>query len=281
MLPDKIPPTTVTELEQDLRLEACPLASTTPAKNTTYVVKQLVLSGWGEIDTRLLIIVFHLLSFLFQAITSWNKNYYSDIDKGNTNLSHFVEYSISASILLIAMCAQLGITDFYLILSIAANCWGCMIFGFIAELLYQEDVCLIINMNFSTPKYPYDKEKMAKNDFQFSAHWMAHLAGWFLIIIALIGTTSNLITMENCISPDKDIKMPGWVKSLIGAEVGLYCLFGFVQTASFVARQYAENDVEAKKRYAIYTELAYIVLSLTAKLFLGIIVISNNWTNSN
>ena len=332
LLPSEVSTENITGIQNSINLNSCSLAPTTPAKESTYVVKQVLLSGWGEIDTRIIIIMFHILSFLFQAITSWDRNYYEDIRQGKTNLSHFIEYSVSASILLVAMCAQLGITDFYLILSIAANCWGCMVFGLVAELLFEEDVYLSININWSAPNQakakeepspmtkildppetanqnpnvrvdstsanslflrPYKTERIrlhsrfiqadASNrkhddDFRIYAHWLAHVSGWFLLTIALIGTTSNLITMKNCVDPAGGMTVPDWVQGLIGVETGIYCLFGLVQTLSFIRRTNKQEKIE-KQKIAEQTEFAYIFLSLSAKLGLGLFVYIGNLTN--
>ena len=338
LLPSEVSTENITGIQNYANLNTCSLAPTTPAKDSTYVVKQILLAGWGDIDTRIIIIMFHILSFLFQAITAWDKNYYKEIEDGKTNLSHFIEYSVSASILLIAMCAQLGITDFYLILSIAANCWGCMIFGLVAELLFDEDVYLSININWSAPNRekvkaespqttdvqessstkatgnpteqtvptptapelnlflrPHKTERIRlhsrfiqtnasspsrtqDDDFRIYAHWIAHVSGWFLLTIALIGTTSNLITMDNCVNSAGGKTPPPWVQGLIGVEVGIFCLFGLVQTLSFIRRRNKQDKTE-KRNIAEQTEFAYIFLSLSAKLGLGLFVYIGNLTN--
>jgi hypothetical protein len=271
-----------------LQIDECPLANAVQAKRSGLVVQQIVLDAKGEIDTRLVIIFFHLFSFLFQVGSSVSNNYYEDLDRGKVNLGHYFEYSISASLMLIGMAAQFGITDIYLLLSIGANCAGCMLFGALAELLFYENAPLIIS--FSTDKKESEKTKTSNSDqkesetpklpsFRIAGYWIAHLAGWLLLSIALIATCSNLNTSDAC-ADKSEIKMPDWVIIIVSVEVFLFACFGFVQFFSFCARDSSAPDKEINKNIAYGTELAYIILSLTAKMILSILIVANNYTNS-
>ena len=272
-----------------LQLDECPLASAVQAKRSGLVVQQIVLDAKGEIDTRLVIIIFHLFSFLFQVGSSLSNNYYEDMDRGKINLGHYFEYSISASLMLIGMAAQFGITDIYLLLSIGANCAGCMLFGALAELLFYENTELRIS--FSTEKKGTQDSKPPS--FRISGHWIAHFSGWLLLSIALAATCSNLNITDAC-TDKSEIKIPDWVIIIVSVEVFLFLCFGFVQFFSFWFRKNPDPDpetikntqetqqiiIENNKNIAYGTELAYIILSLTAKMILSIIIVANNYTNS-
>jgi hypothetical protein len=125
----------VTPLSTRLQLDQCPLANAVDAKDSSYVVQQLVLDAEGEIDTRALpvIIAFHAFSFAFQVFTAWGDQYYQELKRGRTNLSHFIEYSLTASLLLNAMATQFGTTDIFLLISIGANCTGCIMHAIWAD----------------------------------------------------------------------------------------------------------------------------------------------------
>ena len=248
-----------TALASVLNLDACPLAETVPGKFANNVVKQVVIGGIGDIDTRVLIILFHLLSFLFQFFGAWDeKTYYKFLENGNINLAHFIEYSFSASLMMIAICAQLGTTDVFLITSIACNCWGCMIFGVVAELLFDSKSTMDFIM--------FER---------VGSHWVAHFAGWFLICVAMIGAGSNLATYRACI--DGPNRVPSFVIGIVLTEVFLFLSFGAVQTVSFITRDSA--DIETKRKWACYTEATYIGLSITAKTILGCGIIVGNFVN--
>jgi hypothetical protein len=275
-----------TSMSSHLDLNQCPLAATTPAKDSAFVVQQVVLDGKGEIDTRILIIVFHALSFVFQWLSALDANYYTNTDQGKTNLGHFFEYSITASLMLIAMSAQFGITDVFLLMSIAANCTGCMLFGMLAEFLFDHGSKFTIN--FLT-RSKSSKSTKDRDDPQgklpgvhIPSHWVAHAAGWFMLIFALIASTSNLMAIDACGNSD-DVKPPTFVLGLVAVEVFLFACFGFVQMLSFMYRSGLDEtipaDLEKKKSYAEYTEFMYILLSLSAKLALGLFVMWGNYSN--
>ena len=262
-----------TGFEKLLDLQKCPIASTIPARDSQYIIQQTVLAGPGEIDTRFLLIAFHLLSWFFQFVTACDDRYYDEMNEGKTNVSHFFEYSISAPIMLIAICVQLGITDIYLITSIAGNCSACMLFGVVAEILSNTSLSFDVRV------------PLTKTTYNISAHWVAHFAGWGTIIIAYICASSNLIIFDRCISPKATAKMPEIIRGLIWIEGLLFMCFGFVQTYAFYARKKADNKhdtdelyKEQKQKIAYRTETAYILLSFTAKTILGVFILLGNST---
>ena len=282
LLPGDTYTANITGLGNALDLNKCPIASTTPAKDSQYVVQQTIFAA-SELDTRILIIAFHGLSWIFQLISALDENYMKSIDEdGKTNLLHFVEYSFSASIMLIAICAQLGITDVYLLISIAANCWACMIFGVLAECLLNTGISFTIAL----PTFSETLSKYIPNIFKtqllLHAHWAAHIAGWVTLAIALICTTSNLTMFNACISSSSSRKPPLWVQGMIGLEIFMFTVFGFVQAYSFYKRENIDLRTDAKKQrknIAEYTEMAYISLSISAKVALGVFIMAGNYTN--
>lgn len=257
------PAANTTALSQVLNLNTCPVANATNSYRTQFVVQQFILQGPGLIDTRVLIILFHFLSFAFQYAESWNRvEYYAVLQDGHVSISHFIEYSLSASLMIIAMCAQLGITDVFLIASIAANCSGCMLFGALAELLFNRDDTI------SVKRFGIDV---------FHTYWIAHFAGWMLLLFALAGVVSNTLTITYCGAANSPAQIPSWVVAVVWSEVGLFCIFGFVQLLSFIKRKEPKQSV----KWAFYTEWAYVVLSVTAKTTLGFGIIIGNFVNSS
>ena len=81
LLLGELPKQNGTGIAQSLDLQMCPLAFTTTAMNNKYVVKQVMFKGSGSINTRVLIILFRLLSFWFQGYASWcSKPFYEPLD---------------------------------------------------------------------------------------------------------------------------------------------------------------------------------------------------------
>ena len=93
------------------------------------------------IDLGWLIISFHLLSFAFQLLATLTNfkpilGYkYSDMIDKNRNPLRFIEYSFSASIMLIAIALLNGVTDINLITSIAVLTAACQLCGLAVEFV--------------------------------------------------------------------------------------------------------------------------------------------------
>jgi hypothetical protein len=209
-------------------------------------------------DTRWAIILFHFLSFAFQFGNSiWSEGYYSAFKNGETHLSHFLEYSISASVMITTMTIQLGVHDVYTLIGVFCNSWACMIFGFFAQIFYHNNTPKI-NILF----------------VNWSPHWLAHIAGWVTLIIAITAVLSSLGTFLTCMN---GVDLPDFVVPLIVAEVVFFSLFGFIQIWEFFQRlhvptQHDHDNYEERVRWAFRTEFWYIVLSLCAKSVLGFVV---------
>ena len=260
-----LPVDNTSAISQVLDTNKCPLANTSNTYSSQYVIKQIVLQGPGLIDTRILIILFHFISFVFQYAECFDKaTYLNTLNKGQISVSHFIEYSVSASLMTIALCAQLGITDVFLICSIAANVCGCMIFGALAELLFDNHVILLVTTGLST--------------YTLEAHWIAHFAGWLVLVFALASVVSNTLTITNCTLVSSNIAVPTWVSGIVWSEVCLFGNFGLVQLLSFI---YRGNQPENRVKWAYYTEMAYVALSITAKSILGFGIIFGNFINSS
>jgi hypothetical protein len=209
-------------------------------------------------DTRWAIILFHFLSFVFQFGNSIQSDSYNQAFKlGETHLSHFLEYSISASVMITTMTIQLGVHDVYTLIGVFFNSWACMIFGFLAQILFDNN----------TPK-------ISILFVSWSPHWLAHIAGWVTLIGSITATLSSLGTFLNCMNGPK---LPEFVIPLIFAEMFLFCMFGFIQILEFLRKPHAdtqhENDNYTQRViWAFRTEFWYIVSSLLAKSILGFVV---------
>ena len=194
------------------------------------------------LNLGLLVISFHLLSFGFQLLASIT-NYtgpilgyqYSNMVENNKNPLRFIEYSFSASIMLIAIALLNGVTDINLITSIAVLTSACQLCGLAVE-------------------YVHDKR----------IKWLLHLTGWlqFFWAYGIIGHA-----FFKSIEAAKDSGgsgPPEFVYVIVIALFLLYASFGFVQ---FIELCFPINPYTKEK--------AYVILSLTAKLLLGWMIFSN------
>tara|TARA_B100000963_G_scaffold12624_2_gene9739 strand:- start:925 stop:1824 length:900 start_codon:yes stop_codon:yes gene_type:complete len=200
------------------------------------------------IDLGWLIISFHLLSFVFQsfaAVTNWTGPIfgymYSDMIDRSKNPLRFIEYSFSASIMLIAIALLNGVTDINLITSIAVLTSSCQLCGLAVE--YVEDVRI---------------------------KRLLHFNGWlqFCWAYGIIGHA--FFKSIEAAQDNSGTGPPNFVYVIVIVLFLLYASFGFVQLYELCA----ELGPYTKEK-------AYVLLSLTAKLLLGWMIFSNVLLLSN
>ena len=200
------------------------------------------------IDLGWLIISFHLLSFFFQgfaALTNFTGPLlgykYSDMVENSKNPLRFIEYSFSASIMLIAIALLNGVTDINLITSIAVLTAACQLCGLAVE---------------------YVDSKVIKR--------LLHFTGWlqFCWAYGIIGHA--FFQSVNAAQDSSGSGPPDFVYAIVIVLFLLYASFGFVQLTELV------TDLNPFTK-----EKSYVILSLTAKLFLGWMIFSNVLLLSN
>jgi len=196
------------------------------------------------IDLGALIISFHLLSFVFQLAAQLTNvvgpvlGYrYDDMIAANKNPLRFIEYSFSASIMLIAIAVLNGVTDINLITSIAVLTAACQLCGLAVE--FVDDVVV---------------------------KWLLHLTGWLQFFwaygIIFHAFFRSVISANDTGAPGP----PSFVYIIVIVLFLLYASFGFVQFAELIMGN----------KFNRYTkEKSYVLLSLTAKLLLGWMIFSN------
>ena len=216
------------------------------------------------LDYGWMIISFHLLSFVFQltaALTDICKNgvlgyRYSDMISNGKNPLRFVEYSISASIMLMIIAMINGIIDIHLLFCIAVLTASCQLCGLVVE--YIEDV----NMK-----------------------WINHLNGWLTFCAAYWCITRAFIASAEAVD---GVSPPDFVYAIVLILFLLYASFGFVQLVELMCITKCINikncckcfvrETDSKwcpslrkdnKCNPLYKEMVYVTLSLGAKMVLG------------
>ena len=191
--------------------------------------------GWG-------VIVFFLLSGVFQCVNWFRKEY----DEEKTNPLRFIEYSISASIMLVLIALVNGIFDQSIIVLLAVSCAACQLCGLVSEQLLH-------------------LYKVHKNDTDLSNHlkvlaWVAHITGWLLILTAY----AIIFRYYDISNRNSDGQAPEFVTIIVISIFVLFSSFGVVQLLEMT--ETIEYDI---------AELVYVCLSLTAKSLLGWIIFAN------
>ena len=192
------------------------------------------------------------------------------------NVLRFYEYSISGSLVLFTIALVSGISDMELLMCIYVLAFACMIFGLVAE--YAMRVRTVINaFRINIVQYmekdPFDAGHRKSVEFILNiiasqlhvAFWLSHIVAWVCILVPwYIIYMHYLGWWDQCKStkPQKrSTEPPSFVKAVVWIQIFLYTLFGVVQLVQYI--------VPHKRRAA---EVAYIILSLTAKLILGAIL---------
>jgi len=268
----------------------CQFAQASPSRMDGVTILPVVLS-YGWLNIQYMIPCFFLLSALFQCsypltdllswiITwqcicpcssynpldakkerPWHERYYDTLNEGKVHRTHFVEYSFSASLMVLIICAQLGITDLTTLILTFAATWACMMFGLLAELFVETDVKLNLNLLVYVLLLP--------------AEALAHFCGWVVLVAAIIGALSNLVNSVKCVD---GLQIPDFVIPVITIEFLLFISFGFVQSLSIYDYIQLKNDISIQKeqkdqqriKIACTAEYRYILLSLVAKTTLAI-----------
>ena len=161
--------------------------------------------GYG-LDLGWLIIAFHFLSFFFQAlagVTDCCKNgccgyKYSAMIESGRNPLRFVEYSISASIMLICIAFVNGVTDVNLIAAIAVLTACCQLCGLVVEYM----------------------------EVGSRLKWVLHLTGWIQFLCAY-GIITHAF-FKSVFAVD-GVEPPSFVYAIVFALFALYASFGGVQ----------------------------------------------------
>lgn len=229
-----------------------------------------------------LIVSFHMLSFVFQIgipVTDFvantfqlgcgrncHKHYVKDVLERGVNSLRFIEYSISASIMLVCLAIISNILKLYSLIGIGVLSAATMLFGLVAEVLFSdkylavdmtkkiemksvEPQALVGRATFNNefivrdlpvddqpvPKYPEDA--LAKDLRRLG--WIAHFSGWITMGAAYGGILVQhffwSVQKSEEANPDGP-SAPDFVRFLIIALAILYNIFGFSQLFQLCAK---------------------------------------------
>jgi len=159
----------------------------------------------GYLDVRYLIFGFFLLSSSFQALEALAGDYQGP------RLIRFVEYSISSSVMILAIAIQVGLTDIYILVAMFTLMFTTNILGLIAELLCY----------------------LAETGIGSIYLWiLPHSLGWVTCIVAYAPLLDAYLSSTRC----SDRSPPGFVNVIVFVEFFMFISFGFVQIYSLVCK---------------------------------------------
>ncbi len=110
-------------------------------EDTMMAIQPSLVEPRYKISLFWLIISFHFLSFIFQITAGCCfKNFYAKhVIKNGVNSFRFIEYSISATLMLLCIALIGSLQDVYAHIGLGVLCTATMLFGLIAEVLFSDE----------------------------------------------------------------------------------------------------------------------------------------------
>jgi len=232
----------------------------------------------GSLNPSWMVAAFFFLSFVFQippVLPEWmwkrvNYEVYKKWLAMGVQPLRFIEYSISSTLMILIIALLDGATDLWLLLSLAAANWCCMMFGLFHEQLLRLRA---------------ERMELGVNFFDFMG---AHLAGWVPFVAVWTVLTSEFEWSLNAMQG-----VPAAVKSIPPVQLFMFALFGLNQMLGSLSQRQLPAHAETpslltppsapweprpaapavpprRMRWTyMHSEVAYTVLSLTAKSLLA------------
>tara|TARA_B100001057_G_scaffold448474_1_gene488833 strand:- start:2228 stop:3808 length:1581 start_codon:yes stop_codon:yes gene_type:complete len=234
--------------------------------------------------------VFHFFACVvgaFERLWSW---YWQKMDDALL-WWRWLEYSVSAALMAIALGIVLGIREQNTLASLFMLTWATQTYGFLTEYLARPKayvdressehvtLALLSQTEWSSGRPLYD----AKNPQQpidvepapracaaggwgdWARRLVPHIFGWFTMTTVWVILVVQLEHAKSDIDEISDSNIPEWVNALIYGSFAIFTQFAFVQ---IVFQRLGPGLYWA-------TEIAYCILSLTAKLYLGLLILVN------
>jgi hypothetical protein len=153
----------------------------------------------GTVDVRVMMIAFFTLSALFQGAAS-------AFMRGRSGALRYIEYSVSAAVMIMAIALEAGIRDVYTLQCMFVLTWVTMVLGIVAE-------------DVQTPQTPW--------------LWLLpHGAGWVTCVSAYVPIMDSFLLSAG----RSEKQAPSFVRVLIFLEFVMFSCFGFVQAYALTAK---------------------------------------------
>lgn len=180
-------------------------------------------------------------------------SYAEYVDRGLAPF-RYIEYSISATLMLISVAVLCGVKDWASLIGVAVCCSACMIFGFISDQIRKTNLSLAWFSHFFG--------------------WVTIASSWFVIFRTFFLQVSKFQTSY----PNSEQGMPWFVYVIVFSLFGLFNGFGLTSVIQLcLTSQYSERKelLEDEKQFNRNIEFAFVMQSLISKTFLGWFIFAN------
>lgn len=252
----------------------CPAFGARTALSDSYV--QPVTFSAGSFDARYVMLGVLASGAVFQLFTVFNEGlFYGPLRLGNNHVGSYLERMISIPLTVLTLCAQAGLTDLWVVVGAMAHAWGCAMFVFFSEVLFQGDGGAL---SFAVTLWMTDEPEEGVSGVRLWSEGVAHYHGiavfgaWVLFAVMVATMQSNLSVVAECfLSPPA---LPWNMAAAIYAGMALVGLMLVCQTVSLMFKPKpakARGNPESIARrvvFAIWVEYVFMLLDFVLKLML-------------
>jgi hypothetical protein len=191
-----------------------------------------------------LICAFFLLTSMFHLFYAFSPSYARTLEKGSNPL-RWVEYSITATLMVVILALSANLQTFTTLVALAAASFAVMLIGGVVEQLIAKP----------------DGERLSLAKWLTFVAWALQLAIFFVVGFVFVNTIRDV--NNKLLSEAATQTIPKWVYFILLSELCFFSLFGVVQLVQL--RNVEKHGSVDFTRY----EVGYHLLSLFAKLTLG------------
>lgn len=187
---------------------------------------------------------------VFESIIGYKRQF-----KQRAVVARFVEYSMSASLMLCLLAYFSGIRTL----------WHLILIGTISIATQACGILIERNLRLDGDKFTPEV---------YTNNWILWGFGAFYLVVVFVDILFS-IGISDAHTPSTEPQMPDFVWGIVIGELGIYFCFGIVQLVRMIVDHEKRNNLEMRELYFSRAELAYIILSIIAKSALAWTVFGN------
>ena len=197
----------------------------------------------------ILIVIFFSLSAVFQAAQGFSKEAYRRrVETNDVNVLRYIEYSLSASVMMVAIANGIMIFDIYTHILVFTCTMLCMMLGLVADYIRMAERTIHEQLLTSAIWMNYTQ---GLNSLMWRVHylgWIAMLSPYFFVFGVAYYRVSMDLSQCSQNSNASQQGPPDYVPVILFGQLGLFSAFGVVQTLQFMSYPYTyENGNKYKK----------------------------------
>ena len=218
----------------------------------------------SNIDTRYLIAAFYGLTAFLQSLSL--SSFALSIPTGGSHITGYIERCFTDPLIMIILCAQVGIMDINIVVSAACSMLFCLVFGMLTEVLFDDD---------SDRNY-FELWTVA----QFHFYAIAHFVGWMALVVAFSPIILTLSTLRTCfMQPDT---FGDLIITVVLMETLCFMAMQFIQFYSLKykprhKREGGSQEIHSQRvSIAVAVQYAVVIIRIISGFLLGTLVYAAN-----